>query len=108
MAYPALLQTTASRETQLTGRQLDRATNGAAKVRLFFATTKRVFNVNHALMTSAQKAQLDAFYAANATNSFDFVWAGDSATYTVIFGDADLQWESIGVFWQITVNLVEV
>ena len=108
MAYPALLQTTQSRETQLTGRQLDRATNGAAKVRAFFASPKRVFSVAHSILTNAQKAQLEAFYAANATNSFDFVWAGDSATYTVVFGDADLQWESIGAFWQITVSLLEV
>lgn len=108
MAYPTLPQNAGSSESQLLGRQVDRATNGAVKARSLYAADKKVFDLKHMSLTDAQKATLTAFYATNALNSFEFVWAGDATSYTVIFGSNDFQFQSTGLYWNISIQLVQV
>ena len=109
MSYPTLDTSYGSAEKVLAGRQIDRATNGAPKARVLFSAQKKVFNLVHPEITIAERATFDAFYAANQTNSFSFVWLGDGATYTCIFGEDEPQYIKVPVNrWTITVQLVQV
>lgn len=111
MAYPSLRQSYASKESRLSGRQVDRATNGAPRGRVFFTSQKKTFQVVHTGMTDADKATIEAFYAANSLLSFSFVWRYDAATYTCIFGADEPTYTRIPKsdrLWEITVMLVQV
>jgi len=81
MAYPTFTYAISqdSSETTLDDLQIDRASNGTPKGRAFYTVPKMQFELVHQGMSSAEKATLKAFYAANRTTSFTFVWAGDGA-----------------------------
>lgn len=109
MAYPTLPQMASSAETQMQGRQLDRATNGTPRVRSFYPAMKKVFDVKHEYLTGSQKTTLESFFSTNLLNSFTFVWSGDGVTYTVVFGVTDLQWMPLaGSYWNVALQLVQV
>lgn len=108
MAYPAYPQERASRETRLSGRQLDRSTNGRPRVRAFYAAPKKEFTVVHPVLTTAEKEALEAFIAANASNAFDFRWGTDGVTYSVLLGQVEPDYLQVAVGrWSVTVNLVQ-
>ena len=109
MAYPTLQQNLNSKESQLQGRQVDRASNGVVKVRSMFTVSKKVFDLYHQALTTAQKTTLETFYAANLFNSFAFVWNADGATYTVFFGEGDLNFMPVygAGYWNCNVQLVQ-
>jgi hypothetical protein len=107
--YPSFSQMTSSKEVQLMGREIDRATNGAPRARSFYSAPKKVFNIVHGTLTSAEKATLESFFAANALTTFNFVWAGDGNSYSVIFGNQDLQFApAFNVKWAVNVQLLQV
>jgi hypothetical protein len=107
--YPSFSQMTSSKEVQLLGREVDRATNGAPRARSFFSAPKKVFNIVHGALSSAEKATLESFFAANSLIPFSFVWAGDGNTYSVIFGNEDLQFTpAFNVKWAVNVQLLQV
>lgn len=109
MSYPAIAQSYDSKENRLTGRQLDRASNGTLHVRSFFTSQKKTFNIIHQLVTDDDKATIEAFYAANALNSFTFVWLADGASYTCMFSEEDPVYEPAALgLWNITTSLVQV
>ena len=108
MSYPAYAQSYDSREVRLQGRQIDRATNGVAKARSFFAAEKKTWTIVHPALTSAERTALESFYASNMLTTFSFVWNGDGATYTVMFGEQDPVYVPLpGSRWQVTVSLVQ-
>lgn len=107
--YPIYLQYLGSKERHVRGRRAVRATNGAIKVRTFFTTQKRAFEVAHLHLTSAEKTAWDAFYAANTNTLFSFIWGGDGQTYSVVFDDQDPSWQPMeGIRWGITQGLLQV
>lgn len=108
MAYPNLPQATASKEARLTGRQLDRATNGAPKVRSFYTAAKKEFAIVHPYISAAEKLALEAFIDANALTSFDFTWHGDNATYTCLLADKPPEYTPhTAGRWSVVVYLVQ-
>lgn len=106
--YPAYKQSDDSAEQRLSGREVDRATNGAPKVRSFFTAEKKQFKVEHPYVTTAEKVAFEAFYTANALVTFSFVWKGDGATYTCLFdADAPVYRPLTPGYWAITATLVQ-
>ena len=86
MAYPSLgISATGASDSATTDRQLDRATNGAARLRVFYTTAKRTFKFSHPALNATDLGTFEAFYAANVDNSFDFTWPLDNTTYTAVF-----------------------
>jgi hypothetical protein len=84
-AYPTLPISLGSKASPEAGIKIDRASNGAARARLF-ATPKRSFRVEHAGLSLTERGSLETFYNANLATSFSFTWPLDGVTYTVIFG----------------------
>lgn len=107
-AYPNIAQDLDSTETVLDDVQVDRATNGAPRVRALYTALKREFSVVHRWATGAEKASVEAFYAANRLVSFTFVWKGDGATYTCCFAGAPNYKPLRGGTWEIVVRMVQL
>jgi hypothetical protein len=106
--YPVLKQARESKEAGSTGRQIDRASNGAVKARSFYTSVKKTFNLVHPGIADADKAAHQAFEAANRNIPFLFVWDADGATYTCLFGEGAPSYVPIaGGRWDIAVQLVE-
>lgn len=95
--YPTTLRISPSSERALKAdRELERATNGALRGRMFYTSPKSVFQVEHDSLTSAEQTTFDAFYAANMNISFSFVWPQDGVTYTVLFGSREPSYKPMG------------
>jgi hypothetical protein len=84
MTYPAFRQTRDSTATREGGQETARATNGRLYVRRLWVADKTEFELGHVL-TSAERAQLEVFYAANVDAEFPMRYAADGQTYTVRF-----------------------
>lgn len=108
-AYPTLSYnpSQSSAETLLDDLQVDRASNGKPKVRAFYTTPKKSFNVIHEGLTAAERTTLLDFYAANRLVSFDFVWAADGLTYSCLFSAPPKSDISSAFRWTVTTQLVE-
>lgn len=106
MPYPSLKQALTNKETGIDDRQIDRATNGKARGRMFFTSQPKSFAVVHPGITTAEKDSVVAFRSANLSGSFDFTWANDSATYTCIFDKQPPEYTRLaGGRWDVTVYL---
>lgn len=88
-AFPSLPWTLDSRERWTDQREVVTATNGARRGRSYQAAKTRAFDLDFKLLSDADKATLEAHYDAHRTLTFDFTWR-DGATYTVIYGDKDI------------------
>jgi len=86
-AYPRLPTLRESECEVLSGHEPVRATNGALHMRRMFTGEKRNFSLAHVL-TAAQRAELQAHYAAHRDSSFAFTWGEDGQTYTVSYAAA--------------------
>jgi hypothetical protein len=106
MPYPNnLMILEESEASRLGGIDAARASNGQLKVRRLYSADKTDFTVVH-MLTRAERDQLMAFYAANITAGFDFVWPGDGATYSVRFTAPPQIWRK-GLYYRATVRLGE-
>lgn len=96
-AYPTLaIEPKESRRTLRDGREEDVLGDGTARVRKLYAD-RFDFEVKHPMLTSADMATLDAFYATYGTApAIDLTWPEDGAVYVVRFGRSALrtQWAS--------------
>lgn len=106
-AYPNIAQDLDSTETVLDDLQVDRATNGAPRVRAMYTAPKRVFAVVHRWITPAEKASVDAFCSANRLLSFTFVWQADGVTYTCKFSGPPNYKPMRGGWWEVVVPMVQ-
>lgn len=105
MAYPAYLQSEDSTVETVDNLQVDRATNGLLRGRATYSAPKKRFLIRHRRLTVAEADAIDTYYAAHRTEAFDFVWAKDGATYSVMFTQPPRQacWE--GLLWDVDVGL---
>ncbi len=101
-SYPLQRDTSTEREG---GQDAQRATNGALRLRLRYATDRNTFNLVH-LLTHDEKTALEAHYQANKTTSFSFVWPEDRLVYTVFYGAAPVYTRSASS-WTARVKLLE-
>ena len=91
-----------------TDRQIERASNGAARGRVFYTAPKRRFRLEHTALGVAEQDVVMDFYDDNLASSFDFVWPLGGNTYTCIFA-AEPVYKPLGAFLAtLTVELVEV
>ena len=88
------------------GHEVQRATNGALKVRRLYSASKSDFVIDHWL-TDAQKTTLDTFYVTNKDLDVTYTSPEDGATYTVRFV-AKPQYIRMPGWWQARVRLSEV
>ena len=105
--YPTLAQMVGSSMTPMFDVAIDRAVNGAPKLRSFYDSSKMVIHVVHWL-TQAQLNTLMSYYnnAANKTTTNSFTWAADNTNYTVHFaGPPRATWGEAG--YTVEVDLVE-
>lgn len=88
--YPTTLKVSPSSTKSLkTDRQLDRASNGTLRGRVFYTAPKSSFSVEHEAMSTTDRDSFQTFYNTNMNLSFSFVWPQDGVTYTVMFGDKE-------------------
>lgn len=66
------------------GVVISRATNNAARAARL-GPDKWRFRFEHRAIDATRRGVLEAFHAANADLSFDFVWPVDGQTYTCLF-----------------------
>ena len=107
MAYPSILYSYESSEDQFDDLAVDRASNGAARVRAFYTGRKRRFTLVHELLSSTDRDTLTNYYDANRLLSFSMTWA-DGATYTCIFAAAPKLVPLPGGYWTVTMSLEQV
>lgn len=106
-SYPAtLLISDGSTMTQRDDLTVDRATNGAARVRAYFSARKREFVVRHAYITLAERNTLLSFYDSNRLLTVTLAWM-DGTTYTCVFSAAPKTEPVIGDLWNCESRLVE-
>jgi hypothetical protein len=93
MSYPASLPVHVSSTLRHeTDRRIERASNGAARGRVFYSAAKRLFRVEHVALDAAALASLLDFHVANMASEFDFLWPLDGVVYRVIFAaDPDIK-----------------
>lgn len=106
MAYPNYPQGSRSSIATLDGLTLDRASNGSVRGRSLWSSSKRLFSVEHVL-TATDLDALRTFYDANKTTAFDFVWAGNGETYSVVFRGMSNAAHLGGGYWRVSAELEE-
>lgn len=106
MAYPTYDIMIGASVAVDTGVQIERATNGSARGRSFFAAPKKRFRVAHVLNAS-QLTSFRAYIAAMTSDSF--TWPGDGLSYTVVLsGDPKEKPLGGGVYTEVELELSEV
>lgn len=108
-AYPTLpTQRGSDPEPARGGLDIDRAEDGTARGRSWWAADKCQFKLVHPRLTAAERSTLDTFYAANRLVPFDYTSLSDGVTRTCIFAAAPAPKGEAGGRWTMTVELVEV
>lgn len=106
--YPTTLKIGAeSAMEQLDDLVLDRAVNGAARVRAYYTGRKRTFTVVHPAVALADRDSLLSFYDTNRLLPVSLVWI-DGTTYTCVFVKAPLTVPVVGGVWNLESRLAEV
>lgn len=104
--YPDLPTAYGSDPDPLAMLKVDRAEDGSARARALGGDKMR-FKLEHPRLSSADKATLDAFYAANRLIEFTHTSKANGNTYTCIFGKAP-RWEiHPGARYTATVEIEE-
>lgn len=103
--YPAFFHLANSLAVPDSGIEPERATNGTLVMRRLWAADKTSFDIGHVL-SAAQKATLDAFYAANKDLDVTYVWP-KGGTFTVRFTGPP-RYTPRGVHFEARVRLQEV
>jgi ABC-type branched-subunit amino acid transport system substrate-binding protein len=104
--YPAFFTLADSTAAAADGLEPERATNGALKLRRLWSADKVAFEIGHVL-SAAQKATLDAFYAANKDLDVTYTWPRPATAYTVRFV-APPRYTPRGEHFEARVRLLEV
>lgn len=106
-AYPPFFTLADSTLVADDGLQPERATNGALKLRRLWPASKASADLGH-LLTVAQKATLDAFYAANKDLDVTYTWPAQAGggTYTMRFV-APPRYRRVGLHYEARVRLLE-
>jgi hypothetical protein len=107
-AYPTLPTSYQSDPKPIKSLTIDRAEDGTARVRSYFASDKVTFSIKHETLSSSQKATLDAFYAANRLLTFDYTSPADSVTRTCVFASPIAYTRQPGDYWDATVEMEQV
>ena len=106
--YPSYQQHISSRAQLRDGVEIDRAGNGSARARSFWAAQKYEFDITHPSLTLAERDSLVAFHAANNFVAVDFVSEETRATHSCLFDGPPL-FEPLGAnMFRARVKLVEV
>lgn len=103
--YPAIPQHWDTSIAPVAGVAVNRAESGATRGRSLYAATSYDITVIHDLITTAQRATLLAFYAANSTNTFGFEADEDATIYTVIFINEPQSTPIAPNVWRVTSQL---
>lgn len=107
-AYPTLPTEYGLTQNTDSGRQINRASNGAARGRVFFTAAKSTFKIKHKALTTAQLASFTGHYAAHLDDSFSYTNPHDSASYTVIYASEPTYTPEKGTRTTVDVELTEV
>lgn len=107
MAYPAYPQDVGSTVAVEDGRVVYRSESGKMMASTLYAAVARTFNVKHTL-SADDAGTLHDFYEANLVAAFDFTWALDGATYSVVFGPGGLRITPGAVWHSAVVDLRQV
>lgn len=102
---PGFFQREGSREEWLDDVEIDRSVNGVVKGRSFYTVKKRVWTIEH-IMNNTDRLTLEAFYDANRTIPFIFLWMGNNTSYTALFARAP-QLKYKGAMANVEVQIVE-
>lgn len=102
-AFPAIPFTYASRQESLQDRRIKRGTDGSPRIRTFWSGKFRLA-VHFELLEAADRASIEAHFAANESISFDFDW--DGTTYACIYGEHPFKWTpQPGDRWALDMDL---
>lgn len=104
--YPRFFTLNDSSAVAASGVEPLRATNGALKTRRMWPADKTTFEIGH-LLTVAERATLDAFYAAEKDADVSYVSPWDGATYTVRFV-APPRYVKRLTRWEVRVSMQQV
>lgn len=107
MAYPSYPQDVGSTVSFEDGRVVYRSESGKMMASTLYSAIARTFSVKHTLDTDDTNA-LRAFYSANLVTAFDFTWALDGTTYSVVFGPGGLRITPGAVWHSAVVDLRQV
>lgn len=66
------------------GRRVDRATNGAARVRVLYTAAKRTFRIQHKAIDASELSTLLTFFSTNIAAEIAFADPIDSSSYTCV------------------------
>lgn len=107
-AFPSFGQDLGSSEGGLDGGAVwERASNGGLRGRDMWGREPRTFSVQLTL-SNADTETLRTFLATNRTLAFDFTWARDGQTYSVI-NKRPAQYQPLGGGWnRVRVELEQV
>lgn len=105
--YPTLRTEYGSSKSTNVDRVVDRATNGSARARIFFTSTKASFSLKHNAITSAEKVTFETFHLTNLSAVFSYTFPGDGLTYTCLFASEPTYTPVPGNRWDISVELIE-
>ncbi len=110
MTYPTSLPIAASQAQVAfeTDRDIERASNGDARGRVFYTAEKRSFQFSHPGLSSADLATFNAFYVANLAAVFNFYWPADGVTYSCLFAREPSYRFLGGGLAEVSVELAEV
>lgn len=64
--------------------------DGAGKAKVYWPESAKRFTFTHHAVDQAAVEEILAFWAANKTTPFDFVWPLDGQTYSVLFAERPL------------------
>lgn len=104
--YPGFFTLADSTAKPQAGLEPARATNGALKLRRLWPDDKHTFEIGHVL-TLAQRATLEVFYATNKNLDVTYTWPGDNVARTVRFA-APPMYRPLTAHVEVRVRLEEV
>lgn len=104
--FPTFMHLRTGNVERDSGTQTARATNGRLRQRTLYPSDKADFQLV-LWCNGAEKAALDAFYAANRLADITYTDPADSAVYTVRFASPPLPVD-MTPWWEIRVRLRQV
>lgn len=106
--YPTLPTGYGADPAPINAIDIDRAEDGTARARSFYATDKFKISIDHPDLTAAQKAVLDAFYSTNRLLAFDYVSVNSGLTYSCLFTRAPAYTYIVAGHWSARVDVEQV